>query len=83
VVEYGERSLLPADVPRGKSLRMIVRARAPEAPSVYDLAITLVQENVTWFDQATGSASRRIRIRVTPATGVARPLAASLSSPRP
>lgn len=64
VVENGDRSLLPGDVRPGETVRMVVRARAPEAPGTYDLALTLVQENVAWFDQATGTTSRhRIEVR--------------------
>ncbi|HEX7183751.1 MAG TPA: hypothetical protein VF756_18100 [Thermoanaerobaculia bacterium] len=66
VVPEGTRSLLPGDVLPGETVRMIVRAKAPEAPGTYDLAVTLVQENVGWFDQATGTAARR-RIEVRPA----------------
>ena len=65
VVEYGERSLLPGDVRPGETVRMVVRARAPETPGAYDLALTLVQENVAWFDQATGT-TYRCRVEVRP-----------------
>jgi hypothetical protein len=64
VVADGERSLLPGDVRPGEVLPMTLRVRTPERPGVYDLAITLVQENVAWFDQATGSASPRRRVEV-------------------
>jgi len=63
-VEYGERSLLPRDVRPGETLPMIVRVLTPERPGPFDLAITLVQDNVAWFDQATGSASPRRRVEV-------------------
>lgn len=65
VVENGDRSLLPGDLRPGESVRMVVRARAPEAPGSYELLLTLVQENVAWFDQATGTVSRH-RIEVRP-----------------
>jgi hypothetical protein len=65
-VEYGERSLLPGDVKPGEVLQMSVRVLTPARPGPYDLAITLVQDNVAWFDQATGSASPRRRIEVGP-----------------
>jgi hypothetical protein len=60
----GERSLLPRDLRPGESLDMVVRAPAPPAAGTYGLEITLVQENVAWFDQATGSASRRVQVAV-------------------
>ncbi|HEX5720831.1 MAG TPA: hypothetical protein VF179_32045, partial [Thermoanaerobaculia bacterium] len=66
VVPEGKRSLLPGDVRPGETVRMVVRAQAPEAPGAYELALTLVQENVAWFDQATGT-TYRYRVEVRPA----------------
>jgi hypothetical protein len=43
---------------------MVVRVLTPPQPGPYDLLITLVQDNVAWFDQATGSASPRRRVDV-------------------
>jgi hypothetical protein len=60
----GERSLLPGDVRPGESLRMRLRVLAPPAAGTYDLRVTLVQEGVAWFDQATGSGSRKVRVEV-------------------
>ena len=54
----GRRSLLPHDVPAGGSLSMVVRVPVPEAPGEYLLDLTLVQENVAWFDDATGTRER-------------------------
>jgi len=63
-VEYGERSLLPGDVRPGEAMPMIVRVLTPPRPGPYDLEITLVQDNVAWFDQATGSASPKRRVEI-------------------
>lgn len=60
----GERSLLPGDVPRGGVLRLPVRVVAPPAAGRYLLRITLVQEGVAWFDQATGSGSAPLPVEV-------------------
>ncbi len=57
LVEYGERSLLPADVSPGGTLEMIVRARAPDVPGLHLLRLTMVQEGVAWFDQVGGGFS--------------------------
>jgi hypothetical protein len=64
VVEYGERSLLPGDVRPGEVMPMVVRVLTPPRPGPYDLQVTLVQDDVAWFDQATGSASPRRRVDV-------------------
>jgi hypothetical protein len=65
VVEYGERSLLPGDVRPGEAMPMTVRVKTPDRPGAYDLEVTLVQDDVAWFDQATGSASPRRRVEVS------------------
>ncbi|HWM90327.1 MAG TPA: glycosyltransferase family 39 protein [Thermoanaerobaculia bacterium] len=49
VVGEGERSLLPADVPPGGTIEMIVRARVPEVPGPHVLRLAFVQEGVAWF----------------------------------
>ncbi|HVR11110.1 MAG TPA: hypothetical protein VMW75_23905 [Thermoanaerobaculia bacterium] len=73
-VEYGERSLLPGDVAVGEAMPMVVRVLTPARPGPYDLEITLVQDGVAWFDQATGSASQRRRVAVGgPAAGPSGP----------
>jgi hypothetical protein len=38
---------------------MILRATAPDSPGIYTLQLTLVQESVAWFDQASGSMVRK------------------------
>jgi len=55
VIVEGERTPLPRDVPVGDTLRLAVRILPPPSPGRYVLRVTLVQENVAWFDQATGS----------------------------
>ncbi len=59
-----ERSLLPRDVAPGETLAMTVRTTAPRQPGSYRLYVTLVQDGVGWFDQATGSASPPLPIVV-------------------
>lgn len=56
VVAEGERSLLPRDVLPGESLEMLVTVAVPTGSGPFRLVLTLVQENVAWFDQASGSA---------------------------
>lgn len=53
----GERSLLPADVPPGGMLEMVIRVPVPAATGPHLLRLTLVQEGVAWFDQASGGHS--------------------------
>lgn len=63
VVE-GVRTPLPHDVQVGETARLAVLVEAPAAAGSYNLRVTLVQENVAWFDQATGSqATCRIDVR--------------------
>ncbi len=62
--ENPERSLLPGDVAPGEAVELIVRTPAPAAPGGYELAVTLVQENVAFFDLATGSLSAKARVEV-------------------
>jgi hypothetical protein len=69
VVDNPERSLLPGDVQPGDSIWLTVRAPAPPAPGTYDLAVTLVQENVAWFDLASGSLSAKVRVDVSDRVG--------------
>jgi hypothetical protein len=71
--ENPERSLLPGDVAPGEAVELIVRAPAPATPGSYELAATLVQENVAFFDLATGSLSVKARVEVREADAVAPP----------
>ncbi len=54
VVFDGERTLLPWDVPPGGAAELKARVPAPDRPGDYRLVLTLVQENVAWFDAAAG-----------------------------
>lgn len=55
VVPSGLRSLLPFDVRPGETVEAFWRVIAPDVAGVYDLLLTLVQEDVSWWDQASGS----------------------------
>jgi hypothetical protein len=57
VIVEGERTLLPADVPPGGTVELKARVPAPGQPGSYQLRVTLVQEGVAWFDQASGAAA--------------------------
>jgi hypothetical protein len=61
----GTRTELPADVPPGGSIEVVVEARAPDAPGRYRLVWDLVQENVSWFSELGNQAPWR-RIAVAP-----------------
>jgi hypothetical protein len=56
VVVEGERTPLPWDVPAQGALRVHALVITPPATGSFILRLTLVQEDVAWFDQATGSA---------------------------
>jgi hypothetical protein len=55
LVVDGARTPLPQDLDVGDSAELAVRVDVPATPGRYVLRLTLVQENVAWFDQATGS----------------------------
>lgn len=59
VIAEGERTLLPRDVQPGETVELRARVPAPTQPGSYRLLLTLVQESVAWFDQATGAAAVR------------------------
>jgi hypothetical protein len=50
VVEDGERTELPRDLPPGGRVELRAVVRAPDAPGRYTLRLSLVQEGVAWFD---------------------------------
>jgi hypothetical protein len=54
---------LPCDVRPGERSRLWAAVKSPAEPGDYDLVLTLVQENVTWFD-AAGIAPQTLRIHV-------------------
>ena len=56
VVVSGVRTRLPFDVRVGETVEAFCRVIAPEGPGVYELLLTLVQEDVGWWDQGSGSA---------------------------
>ncbi len=61
----GVRTELPHDLgPRQQAIVDNVHVAAPAQAGVYDLEITLVQENVTWFEQK-GSDILSLRVSVT------------------
>jgi hypothetical protein len=80
LTDYGERSLLLGDVEVGETQRLVVRATAPVEPGNYLLYVTLVQENVAWFDQAGGS-HLAIPLRVEPAAATPAPPALEVTAP--
>jgi glycosyltransferase involved in cell wall biosynthesis len=57
VVESGVRSRLPFDVRPGETVEVFCRVIAPEKAGDYELLLTLVQEDVGWWDQGSGSAA--------------------------
>jgi O-Antigen ligase len=63
----GLRTLLPADVPPGATVRVRAVARGPAVPGAYRLRWDLVQEGVTWFGDR-GNITPAERIDVTEAT---------------
>lgn len=64
VVLYGERTLLPESLAPQSSVKLNAVIRAPERPGKYNLNLTMVQENVAWFDDK-GAQSLKIPITVT------------------
>jgi hypothetical protein len=50
VVWDGERTLLPRDLRAGSGAALSVRVATPTEPGPYVLTLTLVHENVTWFE---------------------------------
>ena len=63
VVE-GTRTRLPEAIPPGGEHRCVFSVRAPEQPGVYDLVVTLVQEEVAWFDTLDERNAWRVTVRV-------------------
>lgn len=47
----GDRSILPEALPPGVERACRFSLRTPETPGVYRLVVTLVQEQVAWFDE--------------------------------
>jgi radical SAM protein with 4Fe4S-binding SPASM domain len=62
MVFEGERTLLPTDVPAGKSVDVALRVRTPPAAGRTILVLDLVLENVTWFQ---GLGNRPVEVPLT------------------
>jgi hypothetical protein len=66
VVWDGERTRLPRDVRAGGRATLSVRVKAPAEPGDYLLQITLVHENVVWFEQkGADTILRPVAVRTT------------------
>lgn len=50
---------LPRALPPGETAEVMARIAAPNAPGTYTLAITLLQENVAWFDELSPASGIR------------------------
>jgi hypothetical protein len=57
VIPEGLRTPLPEPVDPGASTRLTADANAPDRSGKYQLAVTLVQEDVAWFDDAGGAVA--------------------------
>ena len=55
----GERTTLPRNLEPGGRVAMSVRVTTPEEPGSYVLQITLVQEQVAWFETKGGDTITR------------------------
>jgi hypothetical protein len=56
---------LPRALPPGESLDCAMRIAAPEPPGVYTLAVTLLQEQVAWFDDVAPENGVRDEVAIT------------------
>jgi hypothetical protein len=65
VAEEGERTRLPWSIAPAASAQCYLGLRAPAAPGVYELVVTLVQEEVAWFDALDEGNAWRGTVRVT------------------
>jgi hypothetical protein len=59
VVWDGERTRLPRDVRAGGRASLSVRVTTPAEPGTYVLQLTLVHENVSWFENKGGATVAR------------------------
>jgi len=66
----GVRSLLPHDVPAGRTVRFPARVRAPDHPGRYRLHLEMVHEDTTWFGEQ-GDTGYDAIIDVQPQAGPA------------
>lgn len=58
---------LRAAIPPGRGTEIQARISAPDSPGSYLLRISLLQEDVAWFDDVNADAASNHRIRVMPA----------------
>lgn len=59
----GDRTALPLNVQPGESVALNAAVRTPPVPGKYKLILTMVQENVTWFNDQLAN-NREISIEV-------------------
>jgi 2-polyprenyl-3-methyl-5-hydroxy-6-metoxy-1,4-benzoquinol methylase len=64
VVFDGERTRLVPDARSGSSVLYEMSVTAPDLPGTYVLRLTLVQEQVRWFDQGPDSLCKQLQILV-------------------
>jgi hypothetical protein len=66
VVWDGERTRLPRDLRAGGRATLAVRVKVPAEPGAYVLQLTLVHENVSWFEnKGANTVIRPIVVRAT------------------
>jgi hypothetical protein len=56
VVFDGERTALPKDLNSGESVKVEATIKSPDQPGEYMLRMTMVQEQVAWFDDRGAKA---------------------------
>jgi uncharacterized protein YcfL len=56
VIYDGERTILPRDINPGEAVELQAVVKSPDQKGVYILHLTLVQEQVAWFDDKGGEA---------------------------
>ena len=64
VVRDGERTPLPTTLAPQDSLKLTPVIKFPDRPGNYNLTLTMVQEGVTWFNDA-GAQAPKIPVTVT------------------
>jgi hypothetical protein len=77
VIWDGERTPLPRDVRAASRETVAVRVKTPAEPGAYVLQVTLVHENVTWFEQKGATTV----IRPVVVSSTTRPADCALTSP--
>jgi hypothetical protein len=66
VIWDGDRTPLPRDLRAGGRVTLVVRVKTPTEPGSYVLQITLVHENVVWFEhKGANIVTRSIVVRPT------------------